>query len=135
MEFVIITGLSGAGKTSALHAMEDIGFYCVDNIPPAIIPAFVQLSAVKGETLNKIAIVTDIRGGELFADINKVLIDLKNHDIDYKILFLVKIQCICSLNSKISDTTSSSIIPRTMFPDRFLLVWQATLIYSGVCPT
>lgn len=88
MELLIITGMSGAGKSQAANALEDMGYYCVDNIPPAIIPAFVQLSAIKGETLNKIAIVTDIRGGELFADINKVLVDLKSHNIDYKILFL-----------------------------------------------
>lgn len=88
MELLIITGMSGAGKSQAANALEDMGYYCVDNIPPAIIPAFVQLSAIKGEALNKIAIVTDIRGGELFADINKVLVDLKSHNIDYKILFL-----------------------------------------------
>lgn len=88
MELLIITGMSGAGKSHAANALEDMGYYCVDNIPPAIIPAFVQLSAIKGETLNKIAIVTDIRGGELFSDINKVLVDLKNHNIEYKILFL-----------------------------------------------
>lgn len=88
MELLIITGMSGAGKSQAANALEDMGYYCVDNIPPAIIPAFVQLSSINGTTLNKIAIVTDIRGGELFSDINKVLIDLKNQNIDYKILFL-----------------------------------------------
>ena len=46
MEFVILTGLSGAGKTRAMHAMEDIGFYCVDNLPPALIPVFYDLCAV-----------------------------------------------------------------------------------------
>lgn len=88
MELLIVTGMSGAGKSQAANALEDMGYYCVDNIPPAIIPAFVELSAVKGETLGKIAIVTDIRGGELFADINKVLVNLKSNNIDYKILFL-----------------------------------------------
>ncbi len=88
MELLIVTGMSGAGKSQAANALEDMGYYCVDNIPPAIIPAFVELSSVKGETLNKIAIVTDIRGGELFTDINKVLVDLLNHKIEYKILFL-----------------------------------------------
>ncbi len=88
MELLIVTGMSGAGKSQAANALEDMGYYCVDNIPPAIIPAFVELSSVKGETLNKIAIVTDIRGGELFADINKVLEEIKRHEIEYKILFL-----------------------------------------------
>lgn len=88
MELLIVTGMSGAGKSQAANALEDMGYYCVDNIPPAIIPAFVELSSVKGETLNKIAIVTDIRGGELFSDITKVLSELKEREIDYKILFL-----------------------------------------------
>lgn len=88
MELLIVTGMSGAGKSQAANALEDMGYYCVDNIPPAIIPAFVELSAIKGESLSKIAIVTDIRGGELFADINKVLTQLKDHNVDYKILFL-----------------------------------------------
>ncbi len=88
MELLIVTGMSGAGKSQAANALEDMGYYCVDNIPPAIIPAFVELSSVKGEALNKIAIVTDIRGGELFVDINKVLTELKNHETEYKILFL-----------------------------------------------
>ena len=88
MELLIVTGMSGAGKSQAANALEDMGYYCVDNIPPAIIPAFVDLSSAKGETLNKIAIVTDIRGGELFADITKVLKELKSHSVEYKILFL-----------------------------------------------
>lgn len=88
MEILIVTGMSGAGKSQAANALEDMGYYCVDNIPPAIIPAFLELSAVKGETLNKIAIVTDIRGGELFSDITKVLTELKEREVDYKILFL-----------------------------------------------
>lgn len=88
MELLIVTGMSGAGKSQAANALEDMGYYCVDNIPPTIIPAFVELSSVKGKTLNKIAIVTDIRGGELFADITKVLSELKEREIDYKILFL-----------------------------------------------
>ena len=88
MELLIVTGMSGAGKSQAANALEDMGYYCVDNIPPAIIPTFIELSSVKGEALNKIAIVTDIRGGELFADINKVLSELKSHETQYKILFL-----------------------------------------------
>ncbi len=88
MELLIITGMSGAGKSQAANTLEDMGYYCVDNVPPTIIPAFVELSFAKGEELNKIAIVTDIRGGELFSDINKVLAELKKHEINYKILFL-----------------------------------------------
>ena len=66
MEFVIVTGLSGAGKTRAMHAMEDIGFFCVDNLPPALIPVFYDLCLKTEGTQNRAAVVTDTRGGELF---------------------------------------------------------------------
>ncbi|MBQ3817542.1 MAG: RNase adapter RapZ [Clostridia bacterium] len=87
MELLIVTGMSGAGKSQAANALEDMGYYCVDNVPPAIIPAFVDFSS-RGEALNKIAIVTDARGGDLFSDINDVLVNLKNNKVEYKILFL-----------------------------------------------
>lgn len=88
MNLVIVTGLSGAGKSQAANALEDMGYYCVDNIPPAIIPAFVDLSKRESEGLSRLAIVTDMRGGSMFADIEKVLGDLKDRNVDYKILFL-----------------------------------------------
>ena len=88
MELLIVTGMSGAGKSQAANVLEDIGYYCVDNIPPAIIPSFVELSARSGDLLNKMAIVTDIRGGVLFSEIEQVLNSLKNNSVDYKILFL-----------------------------------------------
>lgn len=88
MELLIVTGMSGAGKSQAANALEDMGYYCVDNIPPAIIPSFVELSARSGDLLNKMAIVTDIRGGVLFSEIEQVLNSLKNNSVDYKILFL-----------------------------------------------
>lgn len=88
MELLIVTGMSGAGKSQAANVLEDIGYYCVDNIPPAIISSFVELSARSGDLLNKMAIVTDIRGGVLFSEIEQVLNSLKNNSVDYKILFL-----------------------------------------------
>lgn len=88
MELLIVTGMSGAGKSQAANALEDIGFYCVDNIPPAIIPSLVELSSKSGGSLNKMAIVTDVRGGELFYEIVDVLNGLKNNNVNYKILFL-----------------------------------------------
>ena len=88
MELLIVTGMSGAGKSQAANVLEDIGFYCVDNIPPAIIPSFVELSARSGDLLSKMAIVTDMRGGVLFSEIEQVLNSLKNNNVDYKILFL-----------------------------------------------
>lgn len=88
MELLILTGMSGAGKSQAANALEDIGFYCVDNIPPEIIPSFVELSARSGDLLSKMAIVTDMRGGILFSEIDEVLTNLKKNHTDYKILFL-----------------------------------------------
>ena len=88
MQLVIVTGLSGAGKSQAANALEDMGYYCVDNIPPAIIPSFVELSKRQTEGLSKLAVVTDIRGGSMFGEIEKVLADLKKSGIEYKILFL-----------------------------------------------
>lgn len=88
MELLIVTGMSGAGKSQAADALEDMGFYCVDNIPPKIIPDFIDLAAQSGEKLKKIAIVTDVRGGDMFNEISVVLEDLENNNIDFKILFL-----------------------------------------------
>ncbi len=88
MEFVIVTGLSGAGKTRAMHAMEDIGFFCVDNLPPALIPVFYDL-CIKSEGLrNRVAVVTDTRGGELFKSFFTAMEALKRDKKAYKILFL-----------------------------------------------
>lgn len=91
MELLIVTGMSGAGKSQAANALEDIGFYCVDNIPPAIIPSFVELSSRSGDLLNKMAIVTDMRGGVLFSEIDGVLGNLKKNNIEYKILFWTRL--------------------------------------------
>lgn len=88
MEFIFLTGMSGAGKSSAANAMEDLGFYCIDNIPPMLIPSFMDL-AKKGElNLSKIAIVTDIRSGEAFKNIEKVFKKLSDDNVFYKIVFL-----------------------------------------------
>jgi len=71
MEFIFLTGMSGAGKSNAANALEDLGFYCIDNIPPMLITSFVDL-AKKGElNVSKIAIVTDIRSGDAFNNIEK----------------------------------------------------------------
>lgn len=88
MEFVFLTGMSGAGKSNAASAMEDLGFYCIDNIPPMLISSFVSL-AKKGElNLSKIAMVTDIRSGEAFKNIEDVFKKLSDDNIFYKIVFL-----------------------------------------------
>lgn len=88
MDFLIVTGMSGAGKSNAADCLEDVGYYCVDNIPPMLIPSLVELSKRGNTEINKIAIVTDIRGGELFKDIEKVAQQMKDDGTNFKILFL-----------------------------------------------
>lgn len=88
MEFIIVTGLSGAGKTKTINAMEDIGFYCVDNLPPAMIPIFYDLCDKAAEWPKRVAVVTDTRGGDLFKSFFDALETLKKEEKKYKILFL-----------------------------------------------
>jgi RNase adapter protein RapZ len=88
MEFLIVTGLSGAGKTRAINALEDIGFYCADNIPPQLIPTFYELSRQAKGSLSRVAVVTDIRGGDMFSTLSETLDKMKEEDKEYKILFL-----------------------------------------------
>lgn len=88
MEFVVLTGLSGAGKTRAMHAMEDIGFFCVDNLPPALIPVFYDLCVKSEGARNRVAVVTDTRGGELFKSFFAAMEALKRDKRPYKIVFL-----------------------------------------------
>ena len=88
MEFVIVTGLSGAGKSRAVDALEDIGFYCVDNIPPTLIATFYDLCRQSKEHFSRVAVVTDIRGGDMFDSLFSVLDKMRNEGKFYKILFL-----------------------------------------------
>ena len=88
MEFVIVTGLSGAGKTRAMHALEDIGFFCVDNLPPALIPVFYDLCIKSENLMGRVAVVTDTRGGELFKSFFTAMEALKHDKKAYRILFL-----------------------------------------------
>jgi len=86
MEFIIITGLSGAGKGLATSHFEDFGFYCVDNLPPALIPTFAELCARGG--MGRVAVVVDVRGGRFFLDLSDSLANLASNGFGYKILFL-----------------------------------------------
>jgi len=89
MEFIIITGLSGAGKSIALKNMEDIGYYCVDNIPPMLVSTFFELCEKSTDThMKKIAVVTDIRSGSGFDNLFISLDKLNAEKRKYKILFL-----------------------------------------------
>ncbi|AGL03549.1 putative P-loop-containing kinase [Desulfoscipio gibsoniae DSM 7213] len=85
---VIVTGLSGAGKSQALRCLEDMGYFCVDNLPPTLIPKFAELCAQTDRGINNIALVVDIRGGEFFQALSEVLEQLEQCDIAYEILFL-----------------------------------------------
>ncbi|MGN0675813.1 MAG: RNase adapter RapZ [Oscillospiraceae bacterium] len=87
MKFLIVTGLSGSGKSGAVNVLEDIGYYCIDNIPPQLIPKFAEICINNGQ-MQKVAIVTDIRGGELFFELDKGLNYLKSNNLDTSILFL-----------------------------------------------
>lgn len=88
MEFIIVTGMSGAGKSGAIAAMEDIGFYCADNIPPALIPDFYHLCIQKENAVSKVAVVTDTRGGEMFGSLFNALEELERENLEYKIFFM-----------------------------------------------
>lgn len=89
MEFVIITGLSGAGKTSALHAMEDIGYYCVDNIPPLLLDTFYDLCDNSvDKRMKKVAVVVDMRSGDMFRELADIISKCKLSGKRFKLLFL-----------------------------------------------
>ena len=88
MEAVIVTGLSGAGKSQAVICLEDLGYYCIDNMPPSLIKDFLKLVISEGSKIEKMAFVIDIRGGEFFLDLKKILTEIRVFGIDYKVLFL-----------------------------------------------
>ena len=87
MEFIIVTGISGSGKSSAVKVLEDIGFFCIDNMPPQLIPNFASLCN-ENDDISKVAIVTDIRGGSLFFKLSETIAKLHIRGIDVKVLFL-----------------------------------------------
>ncbi len=88
MDFIIVTGMSGAGKSRAIDAFEDIGFYCIDNMPPKLISKFAEICLQSEGKISRVAIVTDVRGGELFQGLFEELDLLKSRDFSYKLLFL-----------------------------------------------
>ncbi len=88
MRFVIVTGMSGAGKSSVLKFLEDINFFCVDNLPPALLPKFAELCYEQEGEIERVALGIDIRGGKLFNDLFRVLYGLEEKGYEYEILFL-----------------------------------------------
>lgn len=88
MKILIITGLAGAGKSEVLNILEDRGYYCMDNLPPALLLDFVKLCEKAQQVINKVAIVLDIRSGKFFSDLFKNLDVLRERGFNYEILFL-----------------------------------------------
>lgn len=88
MQFLIITGMSGAGKSLCVKYFEDIGFFCVDNLPPSLIPKFAEMCLQGQNKMEKIALIMDIRGGAMFLELFPALESLAAYGISYKILFL-----------------------------------------------
>ncbi|MBT2689062.1 RNase adapter RapZ [Bacillus sp. ISL-47] len=88
-QMVIITGMSGAGKTVAIQSFEDLGFFCVDNLPPTLLPKFLELMKESGNKMNKVALVMDLRGREFFDHLFKALDELSETSwVTPQILFL-----------------------------------------------
>jgi len=88
VRLVIITGMSGAGKTQVVRALEDLGYFCVDNLPPMLIPKFAELCAQSAGRVNKIGLVVDIRGREFFDTLVQNLEELEKQGHRYEMLFL-----------------------------------------------
>ncbi len=89
LELVVVTGLSGAGRTEAVRALEDMGYFCVDNLPPAFLLNLVELFSLEGSRVKQVAVVSDVRSREYFPKLYQVLDELKTmKNIKFQILFL-----------------------------------------------
>ena len=88
MRFVMVTGMSGAGKSSVLKMLEDMGYFCVDNLPIQLIPKFSQLAVESISTIDKVALGVDIRSGQNLEQLGDILINFEENNLPYEILFL-----------------------------------------------
>lgn len=88
MQFVIITGMSGSGKSTAIDVLEDMGYYCIDNIPPELIIKFTDLCAKSEGKIQKAAFVVDVRGGDFFLQLQDTIQKLRAANVNLKVLFL-----------------------------------------------
>jgi RNase adapter protein RapZ len=118
-QMVIITGMSGAGKTVAIQSFEDLGFFCVDNLPPTLLPKFLELMKESGNKMNKVALVMDLRGREFFDSLFKALDDLAETAwVAPQILFL--------------DADDSTLVRRYKETRRFHPLAQSGLPLEGI---
>lgn len=88
MHFLIVTGMSGAGKSRAVAVLEDLGYYCVDNLPIPLIPKFAEICLAATEQYDKVALVTDVRAGDSFSKLFTSLDSIRSMGCDYRILYL-----------------------------------------------
>lgn len=88
MEYIIVTGLSGAGKTQATKVLEDLGYYCIDNLPADLLPAFTELALRNSEELSKVALAMDIRSRKFFVSLRSALSVAESKGFECKILYL-----------------------------------------------
>ena len=87
-ELVVITGLSGAGRSEAIHTFEDVGYFCIDNLPPALLSELEDLTALPGSPIRRVAVVCDMRSLEFFGTLLDELTKLEERGHDYRILYL-----------------------------------------------
>ena len=88
MRFVIVTGMSGGGKSTAMKMLEDAGFYCADNIPVALIDKFVELITMPNSTIQNVALGLDVRAAQSFDDVNQAVARLRKSKYSFELLFL-----------------------------------------------
>ena len=88
MKFIIVTGLSGSGKSEAMKSLEDMGFYCVDNLPPTLIPKFAELCYQSNSNIDKVALGIDVRGRKFFEALHESLNVLRNEKYPFEVLYL-----------------------------------------------
>jgi UPF0042 nucleotide-binding protein len=88
VELVVITGMSGAGRSEAIHTFEDLGYFCIDNLPPGFIPQLTELAALPGSRVRRIAVVCDVRAGEFFKQLADELDRLHVVGFSHRVLFL-----------------------------------------------
>ena len=99
MRFVVVTGMSGGGKSTALKMLEDAGFYCADNLPVSLIDKFVELIATPNSEITKVALGLDVRAGQFFEDATMVLERLRKNGYNLEVLFHIGVSAILRTHS------------------------------------